>query len=971
MVALSLRVVARNGGKLVEGVFNETWARPHLAEAGRDHLISPSVAADGARIDAVVGLGLGGPVFRGGHAKALGAPAWGPPALLRDLELRLGLPPLREDDGSRLPKWTARIKSVGDPDAFYMQSFGVDELGTAAALLDWRDTLVEAGWDGSRVTGGGPRLDALARIEQYTSGAIPLGVGDRLARVERALAAIPREFAKKIYGRLALVEPMSLWPGRWRCIFALLEELGTRVERASLDLKAAPRESDLGILQSRLRGERTDAMLRGDGTLLVLRGNTLSDLGEPIASTLAQGRRIGSVDVVVRCRNPECLETALAVHGLPLQGSTSRSVWRPAMQVLPLAVELAFEPRDPYRLLELLTLPVGPFRGVLGARLARAVSRQPGVGGKEWHLQKEDAKKRLLERHRKMELERGLSEVDADRVAGNVVARRFAELAEWLEAKAATGDVIDRDALLTVIARVRAWLKGRLRGDDRDTYFAAAAQALIFEGVVGNDSRTRLTREEVRQLLDRYAKSEQPCAVTIGAAGRTAHVDHPGSILSSCDRVILWSFVGGTERRPARLPWTSDERSALEATGAHLPDPTDLLAAEADAWRRAILAATSHVVLVVPRTASAVAAADHPLWDEIRARLALSDETIDQITLDVSRVMGRGQRSQRLRVTEHPPLGLPEARAKWHLPPNALRSASAPETTSVSELEASVTCPLAWVFQHRAVLRSGGLSKVAEGSLLSGMLGHRLVEQLYSEGAFELEEGAFASRASACFEALVRAEGATLLLPGASIERMQLDRQLQHAMRELHRYLARTERRITSVEEPVSTHSAIGPLHGRLDLRLSDREGHEAILDLKWGSSKYQDLLREGRAVQLAVYSRAIARSGANEAPPAGYFSLSTGRVLASDERMAPTRNVAGPSLQATLAQAEATAVAVRALADRGVLPVVGTKRSVPLLESLGVPEASRHRHVQASREAPCAYCEYGALCGRNWEGLR
>ena len=47
-----------------------------------------------------------------------------------------------------MPRWAARIKSLGDTQAFYPRSFAVDELGTTAVLLEWRDNLVEAGWNG-------------------------------------------------------------------------------------------------------------------------------------------------------------------------------------------------------------------------------------------------------------------------------------------------------------------------------------------------------------------------------------------------------------------------------------------------------------------------------------------------------------------------------------------------------------------------------------------------------------------------------------------------------------------------------------------------------------------------------------------------------------------------------------------------------------------------------------------------------
>jgi hypothetical protein len=853
------------------------------------------------------------------------------------------------------------MRSLGNRDAFYARSLDVDELGTAGALLEWRDALVEGGWDGCDIRGGGPRLEALAAIERCEGEPLPLGPADRLARVERALRSAS---AARMYGHISSLEGPTLWPGRWRRIFDLLEKGGTPFTRATLDLPGAWPRSDLGILQARLRGEKTNARLRGDGSFLVLRGNTSTDLAELAASVLARGRAAGSTDVVVRCRDPQPLETALAKYGLPLQGCTNRSVWRPAMQVLPLAVELAFHPRDPNRLLELLTLPVGPFRGIVGARLARAVARQPGIGGKEWRLQKEEARARLFERQRRREQARGRSASEADCAANAVVDERIAMVDAWLEAPSTTDGVISRSALLAVVARVRAWVGARLGGDERETYFAAHAQAVTFESAVANDRRDLLTREEVRQLLDRYGRSEQAHDVTVDTAGRVAHVDHPAGILGSCDRVMLWSFIGGVERRPPRSPWSEDERCALAAAGVELADSTALLAAEADAWRRSILAACERVVLVAPRTIEATPTVNHPLWDEIRARLALDDEGSARITHDVSRIIDGSMRSRLAPVIGHAPLRLPEGRGEWRVPGELVRDAA--PTTSVSALESIATCPLAWVFEHRAVLRSGALSKVANGTLLNGILGHRLVEMLHGEGAFDVPEDAFVEHASERFEELLRTEGATLLLPGASIERLQLKRQIRRAMRELHRYLARTERHIRSVEEVITADSAVGSLHGRLDLHLVDRHGRDrdAIVDLKWGVSRYRDALVNGRAVQLAVYSRACG------SVPAGYFSLATGQVLATDDRMAPARVLDGPSLETTWTRAEATASAVRAQVERGVLHVVGTKSSVPLLDALEVREGERHHHFEASRDDACKHCAYDGLCGRKWEAL-
>lgn len=895
----------------------------------------------------------------------LGEPVWGHTALLRDLELRLGLPPVVESVSARIPSWSSRIKSLGDESAFYARSFGVDELGTTETLLAWRDDLIAAGWDGAPIPGGGERLDALARLESHPPLQVVLGDAERLVRAERAL-----ERARALpYVSLSLMESPELWPGRWRRIFALLEARGVAFTRFAPEHPGAPPESDLGRLQAHVRGGAAGP-IRGDGSLLVMRGDTPGDLAELLAAWLAAERDAEGSSCVVRCCDAESLDAALERHGLPPQGCAGESAWRPAMQVLPLAVELAFAPRDPFRMLELLTLPLGPFRGTLGARLARAVSRQPGTGGKEWERQKQNAFLRMHAKRVAREQAEGRSEAEAEAAARAHVDASAERLATWLEGSTLNPSAASRASIVAVTERVRAWLQGRLRGGDATIYGAAYAQAVAFLDALAHDTREVLSLEEVRQLLDRYARSEQRHERTTEAAGRVAHVSHPSGLLAPSDRVHLWGFVAGVERRPIRSPWNAAERAALRAAGVSFVDPSAYLRAEADAWRRAILAARERVLLFIPRTIQGVARAPHPTWDEIRARLALDERSEARITREARHLL-LASGSERVPVEECRPLHLPEARSAWRIPGELVDAATSETTTSVTSLETLATCPLRWVFEHRAGLRSGAISVVATGALLSGSLGHRLVEELHLEGAFELPEEPFLERAAERLEGLLRAEGATMLLPGASIERLQLTRSIHSAVRALHRYLARADFRIAAVEETITTSSAAGPLHGRLDLRLVDREGRPAILDLKWGSSSYRDALASGRAVQLAVYARAVAEANeASEPPPAAYFALRSGEVLSTDPRMKPDRVIHGPPLEETLRRVETTGRAVHESCAAGVVHVTGTSRALPLLDALGVPEADRARHFESPRGAACGYCDYKTICGRAWEAF-
>ena len=928
-----------------------------------------------------MGWGLGGPCVRPrapGESARLGEPTWSPAQLLRDLEQRLGLPKAEASAAERVPSWSKRLAShIASATAkpFYTRSFEVDSLGTAKKLLEWRDGLVDAGWDGRAAPGGGDRLEALTAVEANAEEPLPLGAVDRLVRVETELR---RSTKHAIYDVVTLVEERALWSTRWRSIFTLLEDREARIEPFVPALGMAKAHTDLGVLQRMLRGEipsrraREGPAVRGDGTLLLVRGDTAADLAELTASLLARHREGATV---VRGCDAASLETALARHGLPHQGHSGSSAWRPAMQLLPLALELAYEPRDPYRVLELLTLPVGPFYGVLGTRLARAVSSQPGVGGSDWLREKEQASERLHAHKLRTRIEEGANAAEATHDADAHVAERMQRVAEWVETPGSHADGAPRASLLAVATRVRTFLQNRLGVEDlRDTYIAAHAQARDMTDALAREERAILSREEMRHLLDSVVRGAERLALSVERAGRIDHVDHPAALLAPSRTVVFWGFVAGTERRHSVPPWNRDEQAALASMGVEFPDPGALLEVEADAWRRGILTARDRVLFIVPGTRKGSPVAPHPTWDEVAARLGLESEAaVARVTRSPHELLSlRGEAL--VPITALAALPLPAGRHTWTLPSNRIASEDALRT-SATALSALASCPLRFVLSHHARIRGGALARGASGPRLNGSLGHRLVEELHRERAFALEEDAFDVRASAVLQALLETEGATLLLGGAGFERMQLVPQLIRAMHALRTYLIDAGWRIAAVEEVVTTISAIGVLNGRLDVRLANDVGKEAVLDLKWGESHYRDLIEEGRAVQLAAYVQGIhAKGGKHSLPPAAYFALTSGKVLTADERMGvgDSKTLEGATLADTWWRVERTAQAVQGALREGTVHVAATRGAPPLLAALKVPALDHGKYYTVAKaEQACEYCDYSAICGRAWETVR
>jgi ATP-dependent helicase/nuclease subunit B len=401
-----------------------------------------------------------------------------------------------------------------------------------------------------------------------------------------------------------------------------------------------------------------------------------------------------------------------------------------------------------------------------------------------------------------------------------------------------------------------------------------------------------------------------------------------------------------------------------------LTDPGERLRAEARGWHAAILAARGRLVLAVPRWTAGEPNEPHAVIHEIAARLGASAADLARMTVD-ARDLVAGHAVHTVSapapaVADAGSLALPHGRSEWNLDPSLLGASAKHSATS---LEALVGCPLKWTFKYPADLHAGSLTSIARGPLLYGKLGHRVVEELHRAGALGQPESLGAAIA-ACIERLVAEEGTVLLRPGMASELAQLRGQMTVAVTRLAEMLVESRLTIVDVEVNVDGPWREGTLGGRIDLLLRDAEGGEVVLDLKWGGSTPRELLRSGRATQLAVYT--AARRTATRAaamPAAAYFTLSVGEVLAT--RGAPFARfvpIEGPSIEDTWRKVERTAERVEQALARGRVLVTGVQAAAPLLERLGVEPGARDAHLDAPGDAACGYCAYGALCGRRWE---
>jgi RecB family exonuclease len=874
----------------------------------------------------------------------LGRPVWNERRLLDDLELRLGLPRLRILPGLRVQQWSKRLAALaseavaaaeGAP--YYAQAYAVDPTGTAAQLLRLRDELVDAGWDGASLVGS-QRLATLARLEALDGLELSAGQADRLASVE---AELSRATGSPYVG-LDVADDFVTWPGRWQRIFGRLRQLGARIEHTRPAWPAPSNDNDLARFQRALLGDGASAagLPSGDGSLVLVRAATSSMLAEPTAALLAADQTLSTV--VVRGLDPGPLDAALVRQGLPRQGLTQRSRWRPALQVLRLGISVAFVPRDPRRVLELLTLASGPFAGRPGRDLAAALCDRPGIGNAHW-----------------LEAKQELSAEQQSRVA------------DWLETPRLEPAGAAREAVLEVAERAVDWLSRRAFVlPDEPSLESAANQARAVVDALRHDVRARLDRPAIEQLLQDLTEESSTASSAGEEAGRIAHVDSPARLLCQRERVVWWGFVG--EPALARPLFRASEEAILRRAGLLLVDPIALLRARFQGFERAVHAAQRQLVLVIPEQVAGKRCEPHPLLDELMARMLHTDQSLDSLTTSPE-LLARGERLAARLVSVATeavtPPALPTGRHQWHIDPTLIR---ARDSESASSLEKLLGCPLSWTLQYPAGLRTGSRGGLPPGPLFAGKLGHRVIEELHLAGQLIGSAGEVRAAAEVTFDRLLETEATGLLAPGASDERNQLRSELVEAAVALSALIGGAGLEVMGVEVPVQALFRGRPLGGSIDLLLRAANGDELVLDLKYGSKTYSDKLKEGHAIQLAVYAEARRQQAGTDTPPAAaYFSLKQKELMATDAAASFRRHARdGGPVSATWARTESTLDAIAEVMRGGRLPVAGVRAMAEagFLRVLGIGSERAAEYVALPVEGTCKYCDFAAVCGRAWE---
>ena len=863
--------------------------------------------------------------------------AGGPETLLHWLETQLGLPALAVHRADRVTEYAGLLDHVQD--ATITSSMTADRWATAAELLTRRDELLLAGWDEQDSAALPPIVRDMATAVAGRS-VVHAGEAERVRRVLSALDA----GQKLPPHRCQLFDPLQSWPVLWQSLLRRLE-----LQQPPQAAAGGPAGTAMHASQSRVLGAAS-VPVNSDASLRYVRTRSSTAAVEFVAAVLAAAPDCLS-ETVICCEDDQVaasVDACLQRLGLPTSGSSLQSLAHPVLQVLPLSVALCRDPLNAQTLLDFLTLPVCPVPRRAAAMLAAALTQEPGLGSAAW----DEARQKLCA---------------ADQDPEGKLHNR---LQQWLYCeRVPAGDAIPARLIRERAALVAQWAAGRASLLERDESVAAeelqkalriaAGQASML-GQLAESQGKQLTEPQLARILEEALAGGIESRPFSEANGGPVRVRSLAEVSGPCKRLI---WLGLSTGKTVGSRWTVSQRTQLAAAGIIVDDGSHALnalrAAEARGYsmvREALLAITMPADLLQRW---------HPVWLAIRGLLPEAERKQPAVCEDLIRTNDGAALTpfswQTSDCTIQPSQPL---RPRWTIPAELLQDRS---TVSATALQDRLACPLKWSLNYQAQLRSSSIAELPKDFQLQGTFCHSVLERVLGDGGELPSVETAVSDVAAAFDERLPLDAAPLAQPGMQTKAELLRKQLLHATQKLISTLAAGGYRIVGLEVPLEGQAFGKELRGSIDCLAVRADGAEAIIDFKLGGrNKYDAMIREGKAVQLATYA-------AGRAAQTGRFPAVAYLILSDGLMFTPSENAIAGAPRAAVSESVAIedvwnqfeAAVERAdewMSGQGPIP------ARPLLSAAEWPAGSEFvldADLKADElQQVCRYCDYGQICG-------
>jgi len=278
----------------------------------------------------------------------------------------------------RIIQYLKCLQVKDNKNRFYHQSMQVDELAVAKKLLSWRDELYLSGWDGTLSKEASKRLKDLAEVEKLAIKEVSPNEGQQLESIIQRLKSYHTQIKQ-----IQLYDERHLLPQQWQRVLEHLEKQDISIIAPVKRNCCGKSETDLARLQNAL-ANNMHIKLKGDGSVLVIKSQSKTNSAQLIAQYLTTKNQIENTFILAE-REQKLLEQQLTKYDLPNPGFHQNSPSRSILQLLPLSMQLVWEPMDLNKVLSFLQHPINFIPKFAREILADTIASYPGIGGQHWN----------------------------------------------------------------------------------------------------------------------------------------------------------------------------------------------------------------------------------------------------------------------------------------------------------------------------------------------------------------------------------------------------------------------------------------------------------------------------------------------------------------------------------------------------------------------------------------------------------
>ncbi len=803
-----------------------------------------------------------------------------------------------------LDKYAAR-----NPDCFFVASFKADALACAEDLLQRRDELVLAGWnfDPDLNSENIPaRLKVFRDIERTRIETenktreilLAFGFADRFNCIIHLLSAHQLPIEKIIVN-----EPIALLPphikrfldvGLWTLNVEHLKK--EALEKDSDNNKIQNPKSDLDIFKKFITRQFSDTAkhdIKNDGSILILKAGSDADAA-PFLSRFLEANTVQNktarkdfFPVLLIPDKHRSIDEACIQNGLPALGLPSASLGRPTLQLLKLVTAFLWQPLDPQKILEFVTLQYKPLHYELAGIIADVISQRPGIGNEKWqretHLFFENLEVKAL----------------ADTTVN--VGKTKKQFDFWFNRNTYTvNQTVPRDEIIEIYAHLREWAKETFEnnGSKNTSLLVLGEQSrrieeyLIELAETGKNFLSRLDIERIIRTVYEAAPV-QPMPQQVSAF---PFVKNECCITENITDLIWWQFT--EQENPFFFPaWYPDEMNWLNGKNIALQTPKQ----KTELWlwkqKQPVERVQNRLILVEMYKCQGENKNEHALMSYLRACFNdLSKVTLDvgsfSETLDFGEISGSPSES----VFPISKVQLPKSdfifpryqkeAQQFFAPTQPFMQLDAErltprETETPTSLEALFYYPHQWVFKYVAKINRSALAGIVKDKTLKGNVAHRFFELILKENFSHWSRQDVNKWIDIHHLNIMRTEAVPFLLYGNEPEKLYFIDKMKYAVWVLMVHIRENNWSVVQTEKELNGTLCGKPLKGKTDIVLQ-RDNEFCIVDLKWSGLSYREtLIKNSEDLQLVLYAKLLHPEERDKFAYSAYFIIEKAHLMA------------------------------------------------------------------------------------------